>query len=63
MTSYLPHIINAKTLEIITLNTNKMKKLLADDPDLLEKFKADKKRKKNFEKYITEYNKRYRLKI
>lgn len=60
--SYLPHILNSKTREIIALNTKQMKKLLADDPDLLKEFNADKNRKKNFEKYIVEYNKRFRTK-
>lgn len=58
----IEYIINLKTTEMVRLTNKIMKELLIDEPDLLKEFDADKNRKKNYEKYVVEYNRRYRAK-
>lgn len=59
---YALHIINTNTKEIINLFIKKMKNILADVPELLKKYEKDKSCKYNYQKYISEYNRRYTLK-
>ena len=57
---YAEYIINLKTNEIEMLTVKNLKKLLADQPNLLNEFNGDKDKKKNFEKYILKYNESYK---
>jgi len=60
--SYDPHVINTKDNKIFIVSTRVMKNLLKDEPELLKEFKEDRYKKKKFQKYIAEYNKRYAAK-